>query len=648
MQYDSYESKIAKIANFLKLLFKHKIKVLISLAFIMVTTVTLLATRGIIVKAEECPDSIYYGDKLDYSANAFLSKTHYEYRESGARSWSEKFPTFPGSYEVRAVSRATFGYKYGPVENFVILPKPITVDIANTDIVYGEDPRVSAELAKGDRIETVNFDFDNTSGEFKAKLEGLTIVNKAGENVTSCYAISTRSSKVTIRPRPITIEVESIERTYNGRPLYAKEYEITEGSLAEGNTSEIEVFGSRTDVGVSASGAEYRIFDANGDDVTEYYAVTVISGTVKVSPRKITLTSDSYTGLYDGESHSAMTTTMIGDIVEGQHVTLSGWTSITDTGEYDNTFDVAVLTADGDNVTSNYDVRVNFGKLKLLPRKITVTTGSGVFTYDGNYHNNYRYEISGDHGVAPSDYYDVGNFNDVIDFGEIENSCDVTLYNRSGYDVTHNYEITYEFGILKVDKRALRVVTGSASAMYSGAEITNYYLEYNGLIPDDYINVTDYTRAVNVGNYENRVEFTIFSGTRGCDVTDNYDITVTNGVLTVLVRPITVTTGTSTFVYNGEEQKDETVTVSGPYGLASGDHISITNATTIKNVGSATNILAINITNTDGEDVMVNYEITFRYGRLTVDKRPVGFVSESYDEIYDGKEHNLNGVEVIS
>ena len=65
MRYDSYESKVVKIAKFFKLLFKHRVKIIISLAVVLTTTVTLLATRGIIVNAKECPDEIFYGEKLD-------------------------------------------------------------------------------------------------------------------------------------------------------------------------------------------------------------------------------------------------------------------------------------------------------------------------------------------------------------------------------------------------------------------------------------------------------------------------------------------------------------------------------------------------------------------------------------------------------
>ena len=80
MQYDNYESKIHKIEKFFKFVFRHLPKIIVSFAIIIATTVTLLATRGIITaEAEEYPAEIVYGDGFEYSAKAFLSKTEYEY-----------------------------------------------------------------------------------------------------------------------------------------------------------------------------------------------------------------------------------------------------------------------------------------------------------------------------------------------------------------------------------------------------------------------------------------------------------------------------------------------------------------------------------------------------------------------------------------
>ena len=160
MQYESYERRVAKVADFLKWLFKHKIKILILVSFMMLATLALLSARGIIVSSGECPSDIIYGEKLDYSANAFLSKTYYEYRSADGGEWTTEFPTAKGNYLVRAVAKATIGVRHGPIKEFTVLPKQITVKIAKRELVYGENPEILADLAFDDIVQCDEFIFD--------------------------------------------------------------------------------------------------------------------------------------------------------------------------------------------------------------------------------------------------------------------------------------------------------------------------------------------------------------------------------------------------------------------------------------------------------------------------------------------------------
>ena len=144
MQYEKFERRIIKIADFIKLIIKHLTKVVIAASAVLALAVTLLATRGII-NAESCPSEIIYGEELEYSANAFLSRVHYEYTEFNKNAWTRDVPKVPGVYQVRAVSRATFGYRYADPETFTIKPRLVDVIVTDESFVYGEDPAVSAD-----------------------------------------------------------------------------------------------------------------------------------------------------------------------------------------------------------------------------------------------------------------------------------------------------------------------------------------------------------------------------------------------------------------------------------------------------------------------------------------------------------------------
>ena len=147
MQYDNYELKIKKVEKFFKAVFRNLPKIIACFAVVTVAVIALLATRGTITaQAEGYTAEIVYGDDLEYTAKAFLSKVEYEYSKQGSDDWSSEFPTQVGIYQVRAKAKATFGYRYGNVETFAIQAKPIDVEIASKTVVYGDSPEVSAKL----------------------------------------------------------------------------------------------------------------------------------------------------------------------------------------------------------------------------------------------------------------------------------------------------------------------------------------------------------------------------------------------------------------------------------------------------------------------------------------------------------------------
>ena len=105
--------------------------------------------------------------------------------------------------------------------------------------------------------------------------------------------------------RGLTIVSDSVAKIYDGTPLTSKIYTLSEGSLLDGHTEQIEVFGSQTEAGESPN--EYEvigIFDASGEDVTKNYEITRVQGMLNVAPRPITLETLPGHWIYDGEVHS--------------------------------------------------------------------------------------------------------------------------------------------------------------------------------------------------------------------------------------------------------------------------------------------------------------------------------------------------------
>ena len=640
MQYENYERKVNKVANFMKLVFKHMKKIIITASVMLATTVTLLATRGIIVSAESCPLEINYGEELAYSADAFISKVTYEYKPFDEDEWSSEMPKTPGVYNVRAVAKATFGYRYGKEETFTIHPKPVTVYIKSASVVYGDMPSVNADMAFSDTIECSRFVYNETGDIVKPDPAGIKAVDPEGNDVSSCYvfSVSDVGQKITIVNRPITVTVSDVSKMYDGLSLTSDKFTL-DGTLASGDRMDISFVGSITAVGNTKNNASIKIFNAVGDDVTYRYDVKNISGTLTVTERQIVLTTGSKEWMYDALVHDNNLYSVDGDhgIVAGHTLTLSGWADITNVGSMQNSVGYAIKDSGGNDVSKNYKVNENFGTLSVTPRPIIVETHSNTYTYDGSYHTHEIFTLSGE-GLGVGDVITLSGWNFAIDAGSIENSASsVVIENSGGYTVTDNYTLEYKWGELTVNKLALTLSSATETVKYTGSEYTNSNIYGGTLAFGDRFVINSATAVKSVGVYENKLDFTIYSDSRGLDVTDNYDITFNAGTITVTKRYITVSTENRVWTYEGYDLFDTSVIVSGD-GLAYGEYTVIGEYTTVKNVTSGIeNRITVSICASGDVDVSANYEITYDYGTLTVERRQITLSTDSDVRIYSGE-----------
>ena len=642
MQYESYERKVAKVASFLKWIFKHRLKILISLAVIVLATVAVIASKGSVISEEDCPVSIVYGEELGYSAKAFLSQTRYEYASQSGGGWSTEFPVAPGEYLVRAVADSATGVRYGRSRPFTLLARSITVEIADSRVTYGENPSVRADLAQGDTIECSDFIFNSDRTNAEANIGAISIKNNKGVDVTGSYTIETVDSDIVTVPRPITVTAQSLEKVYDGQPLVATVPDVSGVDLVGDDVITVIAEGSITSVGEVYTKLTCTVADSLGNDITHFYKITTVGGSLKVTKRPITLTSESYSAIYNGTVHSKEQANVTsGEVVTGETVTFGEWASLINAGKTDNIFAATVFGADGADVTSNYDVSYVFGEITVGKRPISVSTGSYSATYDGYYHAHESYTVYGDLPLVSGHSHSAGNWSSAIYAGEHSNSCTVSIYDTlSNTDVSANYDVSYSFGTISISKRSLSLSTPSESVIYSGAnqilemlDVTSGDLAYG-----DKIKVIGGTVAKNVGTYKNDIEFIIENGSDE-DVTENYELDVTLGEITIIRRPITIKTGTSIFTYDGTDLTDQSYEILGEYGIASGDRVHILSSTTVKNVtDSVENKFTYIMESESGDDVTANYEITVIKGTLSVIPRDVYVEMYDAEDYYDGEE----------
>lgn len=126
------------------------------------------------------------------------------------------------------------------------------------------------------------------------KIESVTIINEAGDNVTSCYNITKkRAGKLTVTPitTPIVVTANSDTKVYNGTELTKNTYTYTDNVLVSGDTLEATITGSKKFVGSSNNVVSNVKVMRNGKDITDNYTFgTHEDGTLTVTEATQTFT----------------------------------------------------------------------------------------------------------------------------------------------------------------------------------------------------------------------------------------------------------------------------------------------------------------------------------------------------------------------
>ncbi|MBE7079823.1 MAG: transglutaminase domain-containing protein [Clostridiales bacterium] len=521
-------------------------------------------------------------------------------------------------------------------------------------------------------------------------------------NVIANYVIEKDFGTLKVTPRYITLTTGSGEWIYDDT-VHENRYHTTiasttghvaDGGLVTGQTWNIinaptirevvwvdGIVGG--EVGSISNEQEIEIISANGyGDVIDNYIVEEIFGTLKVTPRYITLTTGSGEWIYDDENHSNTVDTTVtataghdtdGGFAPGQDWYVIYTPSIRNVvwkdwivgGEVESISNQVAINIDSvygyGSVIDNYVVEEIFGTLKILPRYITLTTGSGEWIYDDENHSNTADTTvtatvghDADGGFAPGqDWYVIYTpsirevvWVDGIVGGEAEsisNQVAINIDSVYGYgSVIDNYVVEEIFGTLKVTPRYITLTTGSGEWIYDDTDHSNTvdttvsatagYVDNGGLITGQTWNIA-YAPTIRevlwvdgaVSGIENAQIIEIISANGYGDVINNYVIEEIFGTLTITPRRVIVVTGSGVWEYDGAEHynyddTEYTEWVEGEeYGLLPGHALTIDSYATIVDIGSTENWHNISITADAGaRNVKANYDVIYELGILTI------------------------------
>jgi hypothetical protein len=168
----------------------------------------------------------------------------------------------------------------------------------------------------------------------------------------------------------ITVETFGASKIYDGAPLVNGEYSVSHSKNNSSIRVEVEVTGSRTNVGVSSNAFNVTVYNQAGKDVTDCYKIVKNYGRLEISCKDLVIAAGNASKKYDGTeltcnswSFEDGTTCVDGHIIDA---TIVG--SQTNIGISDNVItDVKITDKSGKDVTLNYAIVLRNGELFVSP-----------------------------------------------------------------------------------------------------------------------------------------------------------------------------------------------------------------------------------------------------------------------------------------
>ncbi|MBQ8402940.1 MAG: transglutaminase domain-containing protein [Clostridia bacterium] len=518
----------------------------------------------------------------------------------------------------------------------VIFTKGIVYNVyVPSSVQYGKLPHCTASAFFSD----VYFEY-SLKGENTWSTETPVMPGEYDIRAVSAGSFGTMKYKegytLIIDKRDISLTLGISSVIYGETPDFRAELAFNDTLVCEGYCYENVMLENTT---VWAEAEKIKIIDENGNDVTSAYNISTPINAVKILPRKITVVVEDAYHYYDGnefryEAYELLESSLAeGDVIQAkfEHV-------ITLPGQKINKPVISIINKDGFDVTEHYDITTNSGKLIVSKRPLIVNTGSLTVVYDAEKHTSDKYTIGEGTSLLEGHKLVALNASSYTNAGDHENTMQFKVIDEAtGSDVTRYYQIIVNNGTIKINKRPLKITTSSAVWLYDGMKHYTRGFKSEGLLSGHYATAarSETTMIMDVGTVENVFTVDVTTGRfNSTDFTENYEITYEYGTLEVRKRKITICTSSQTWVYDSLPHFSSEVEIKGD-GLVDGHRITGTKLPIITEVGSVENKfvaeIVINLTKYTS-----NYEITYEYGTLTVEPRPITIAPVDAKKVYDG------------
>ena len=522
-----------------------------------------------------------------------------------------------------------------------ITARPLTITSASDEKDYDGIALANNKVTvKGKIFNDEVYDITATGAQIEVGSSANTIVYKMTKHAEKDYAITLEEGLLTVNPHTavITVTAGSDAKVYDGKALTSDTFTV-EG-LPDNLRAYVTTDGSATNVGDKGENKVNTVVIMDGmNDVTRYFTnIKTVSGQLTITPRYVTLKSESDHKVYDGKALTRPEVKISGQGFVAGEATAKAVGTIKKIGSVPNTIELATTDAYKEK---NYNLTYDLGTLTILANEnAVVVNGSSVSkTYDGKALSSDKADV-----ILPEGFEnykaEVKMTGTITNAGKIANKvADVIIRDEDGNDVTDQFKnITKNDGYLEVTPRKVTLTSESVTRAYDGTPLTAKHVTVtgDGFVDGEVSDLKATGSITEVGTTSNAISFQKNDAYKD----KNYIITKKPGCLTITTAQVImhITAASDEKVYDGQSLTNDGYTVAG---VLPGMRIEATIKGEITNAGETENkVTAYRIMkgdqdvtdffNTDDEHMMITD------GTLTVKKRPVTLTSATLKKAYDG------------
>ncbi|MBU3578129.1 MBG domain-containing protein [Polynucleobacter sp. UK-Kesae-W10] len=530
--------------------------------------------------------------------------------------------SYTGSLSASGSAAANYNFVAGTADTLVIHPASITIVGKNNSysyngLVQNNSGAIVSGLLGADSVSSAGISISGYAAATHVS-QGSVADNLSATISSGNYTVaSVQQGSLSITPVAITVTGNTASYVYNGN---AQTNTFTTTGLVANDRVVVSGLASATHVVQGTVADNLSVAFASGTQAADYIVPTIanggiVNGALFITPASAAITGATTTKIYNGAGQT--NTYLVSGMVGSNSVTAVGSGVATHVAD-GTVLDSLVAVAGPNTSLSDYNISVNNGSIKVTAAPLTINGNSSSTIYNASNQTN-SYTVSGLRGTdtATTAGLSVSGLALGKNAGSYNDNLTASVSNADySISATNNGSIT-------ITKASAAIVGNTTINAYNSSLQTNTYTT-SGFLGSDLagITVSGSATGTHAGSY---ADILSASGS----VLANYNVTYTNGLITVTPATLTVVGVNNTAMYNGSAQTNSGATVTGYKGSDTGVLTGYAVATHVSQ-GKVNDSLEVTLSNPG------DYTLNITNGSLTLTTAPLTIQGATTTNQYNG------------